>query len=173
VDEHHDRFHRELASQPGLSSTGRRHIHIDGELLAGVDVHRDLSHQAVRSTAVVQLKTIKGVKMELNEQLLQDYREMSDDFSKAKAQRIYLEEFKKSQLAIAMKDAETKGFKTSAAQEREALAAPEYQQLLQGLRTAIETEERVRYNMRRIEMEIEIWRTLRADERMERKAYGA
>lgn len=98
---------------------------------------------------------------------------MSDDYAQAKAQRVYLEEFKKSQLAILMKTAETKGFKTSAAQEREALAAPEYQQLLSGLREAIEAEERVRYNMRRIEMEIEIWRTLRADERMERKAYGA
>ncbi len=111
--------------------------------------------------------------MEFNEGLLQDYRDMSDEFAKAKAQRVYLEEFKKSQLAIAMKAAEVRGFKTSAAQEREALADPEYQQLLQGLRTAIEAEERVRYNMRRIEMEIEIWRTLRADERMERKAYGA
>jgi hypothetical protein len=111
--------------------------------------------------------------VELSEGLLQDYRAMSDDYAQAKSQRVYLEEFKKSQLAIAMKKAETLGFKTSAAQEREALAAPEYQQLLQGLREAIEAEERVRYNMKRIEMEIEIWRTLRADERMERKAYGA
>lgn len=111
--------------------------------------------------------------MELNEGLLVDYRQMSDDYAQAKAKRVYLEEFKKSQLAILMKAAEVKGFKTSAAQEREALAAPEYQQLLSGLQAAIESEERVRYNMKRIEMEIEIWRTLRADERMERKAYGA
>jgi hypothetical protein len=111
--------------------------------------------------------------MELSESLMNDYREMSDEFARAKSQRVYLEEFKKSQLAILMKSAEAKGFKTSAAQEREALAADEYQHLLSGLRVAIEAEERVRYNMRRIEMEIEIWRTLRADERMERKAYGA
>ena len=111
--------------------------------------------------------------MELNEGLLHDYRSMSDEYAQAKAQRCYLEEFKKSQLAILMKSAETKGFKTSAAQEREALADPVYQELLEGLREAIESEERVRYNMKRIEMEIEIWRTLRADERQERRAYGA
>jgi hypothetical protein len=111
--------------------------------------------------------------MDFNEALIEDYRGMSDDFAKAKAQRVYLEEFKKSKLAILMKKSEVLGFKTAAAQEREALADPEYHELLLGLRSAIEAEERIRYDMRRIEMQIEVWRTLRADERMERKAYGA
>jgi hypothetical protein len=107
------------------------------------------------------------------EALLNDYRDRVPEYSQAKANRTYLEEFKKSKLAILMKAAEVKGYKTSAAQEREALADPEYQQLLLGLQAAIEAEERVRYDMRRIEMQIEIWRTVRADERMERKAYAA
>lgn len=106
------------------------------------------------------------------EGLLHQYREMSPKFSEAKANRVYLEEFKKSQLAILMRAAEGRGYKTAAAQEREALCAEEYQQVLKGLQVAIEQEERVRYDMRRIEMQIEIWRTLRADERMERKSYG-
>lgn len=107
------------------------------------------------------------------EALLTDYRNMAPEYAEAKAARSYLEEFKKSKLAILMKSAEGRGYKTSAAQEREALADPEYHQLLLGLQEAIASEERLRYDMRRIEMQIEIWRTLRADERMERKAYGA
>lgn len=106
------------------------------------------------------------------EALLTDYRNLAPEYAEAKATRSYLEEFKKSKLAILMKAAEGRGYKTSASQEREALADPEYGELLKGLQEAVEREERYRYDMRRIEMQIEIWRTLRADERMERKAYA-
>ena len=45
-------------------------------------------------------------------------------YAQAKADRTYLEEFRKSQKAMLMKDAEVEGHKTSAAQEREAYAHP-------------------------------------------------
>jgi len=41
------------------------------------------------------------------------------------------------------------------------------------LQEAVEAEERLRYDLRAIEMEAEVWRTRRADERFEKKAYGA
>lgn len=107
------------------------------------------------------------------ERLLTEYRGLVDGHSKAKAKRIYLEEFKKSKMAILMKDAEMSGAKTSAAQERDAYANQDYQEFLKGLAVAVQEEERLRYEMKSLEMEMEVWRTLRADERMERKVYGA
>ena len=72
-----------------------------------------------------------------------------------------------------MRQADRDGFKTVAAQDREALASDEYLSLLEALQEAVEAEERLRYDMKSIEMQAEVWRTLRADERFEKKAYGA
>lgn len=107
------------------------------------------------------------------ERELEEYRELTNQYATAKANRTYIEEFKKSKIALLMKRAERENFKSAAAQEREALAAEEYQQLLKGLESAVEKEERLKYEIRKIEMSIEVWRTLRADERTERRAYGA
>ena len=107
------------------------------------------------------------------EELLHEFRSRVDGYAKAKAKRIYLEEFKKSKMAMLMKDAEVSGAKTAAAQEREAYANEEYREFLKGLAVAVQDEEKIRYEMKSLEMEMEVWRTLRADERMERKAYAA
>lgn len=107
------------------------------------------------------------------ERLMHEYRDKVQQYAKARGQRTYVEEFKKSKLAILMRQADRDGFKTAAAQEREALASDEYQDLLKALQAAVETEERLRYDMKAIEMQAEVWRTLRADERFEKKAYGA
>lgn len=104
---------------------------------------------------------------------LQELREMSRRYAKDFAQVGYLEEFKKSKLAILMQQAETKGFKTTAAQEREARANPEYIELLEGLQEASERAEAARWELRIAEMGAEIWRTRQANMRAERKAYGA
>ena len=112
--------------------------------------------------------------MERNiEKVLDDYRQKGVEYAKARAHRTYIEEFKKSKFAMIMRQADQQGFKTAAAQEREAYASPEYQELLAGLRVAVENEERIRYDMRADEMVIEVWRTIKADERQERKAYGS
>lgn len=107
------------------------------------------------------------------ERLMQEYREKVAEYAKARSRRTYIEEFKKSKLAILMRQADRDGFKTAAAQEREALASDEYLGLLDGLQIAVEAEERLRYDMKSIEMQAEVWRTLRADERFEKKSYGA
>ena len=107
------------------------------------------------------------------EQLLAKYRQLGAPYGKAKGHRVYLEEYKKSLLALLMKGAEKQGHKSVASQEREACAHEQYVELLKGLEAAVEAEEYQRFEIKRIEMEIEVWRTNQANERMERKAYGA
>jgi hypothetical protein len=107
------------------------------------------------------------------EQILTEYRSRVDSYAEYKSKRVYLEDFKKSLVATLMKQAEMQGHKTAAAQEREAYANQEYSKFLDGLSVAVKEEERLRYQLKSYEMEMEVWRTLRADERMERKAYGA
>jgi len=107
------------------------------------------------------------------ELLLQEYREKGALFAKARARRTYLEEFKKSKFAMLMREAEVQGYKTAAAQEREAYASEMYHKtMLEGVLAAVEEEERLRYDMKADEMAFEAWRTMKADERAEKKVYG-
>lgn len=106
------------------------------------------------------------------ERRLTELREISRQHAKAKAETEYLEHFRKSKHALLMKEAELRGHKTSAAQEREAYAHPEYQQLLEGLRVAVEMSERARWELEIARMGIDIWRTKESTRRSEAKAYG-
>ena len=85
--------------------------------------------------------------------------------AKAKAERVYLEEFKKSKKAILMKAAEFAGKKSAASQEVEAYAHPDYQDLLQALRSAVEAEELARWKMVACQAAIEVWRSQEASGR--------
>jgi hypothetical protein len=87
-------------------------------------------------------------------------------FAKAKAERIYLEEYRKSLKAILMK----RSMETAVnAQEREAYSDPEYLQLLLGLRVAVEAEEKLRWDLIGAQARVEIWRTEQANFRAEGK----
>ena len=87
-------------------------------------------------------------------------------FAAAKAQRVYIEEYRKSLKAILMKRS---GQDTIGAQEREAYAAEEYRELLEGLREAVEIEEGLRWHLVAAQLRVEVWRseeaTYRAQER--------
>jgi hypothetical protein len=107
------------------------------------------------------------------EQLLNNYRKLGVPYGQAKAKRTYLEEYKKSLLSLLMKAAAKEGHNSVSAQEREAAANQQYIDFLKALETAVEEEEKLRFEIKRTEMEIEVWRTEQANERMERKAYGA
>lgn len=108
------------------------------------------------------------------EELLERYRQLADRYAPARANRGYLEDYKKSMIAMLMKDAEReKKITTTSGQEREAYADPKYQQLLDNLKTAVHEEEKIRYHLKAVEWEIETWRTKQANERAERRAYGA
>jgi hypothetical protein len=107
------------------------------------------------------------------EELIHQFRNLADKYAPAKANREYLEEYKKSLLALLMKDAEKKGFSSATAQEREARADPRYIEQLEVLKQAVHDEEKLRYHMKATEIEIEVWRTREASARTERRMYGA
>jgi hypothetical protein len=88
-------------------------------------------------------------------------------FAKARAERTYIEEYRKSLKAILMKRS---GEKVIAAQERDAYAHDEYLQLLDGLRAAVEVEEKLRWDLIGAQARVEIWRTQCANDRAEGKA---
>lgn len=104
---------------------------------------------------------------------LAELRTMSEQFAKAYADRTYLEEFRKSKLAMLMRDFESKGFSTAAAQEREARASSEYIALLESLKTATEQSEKLRWHLEVAKLGVAVWQTQNANERAERRAYGA
>lgn len=87
-------------------------------------------------------------------------------FAQAKADRIYMEEYRKSLKAILMKRSLED---TIGAQEREAYAHDEYKQLLDALREAIEVEEKLRWDLIAAQARVEIWRSEQANLRVEGK----
>ena len=88
-------------------------------------------------------------------------------FAKAKAERVYLEEYRKSLKAILMK----RSMETAVnAQEREAYSHDEYVALLKGLKEAVEMEEKLRWDLVGAQARVEIWRTEQANNRAEGKA---
>jgi hypothetical protein len=93
----------------------------------------------------------------------------SGDYAKAKAQRVLLEEWRKSKKALLMKEAMLK-FEAVNAQEREAYSHPEYQELLKGLAAAIEIEEELKWKLEAARMRVDCWRTEESTKRMEMKA---
>ena len=91
-------------------------------------------------------------------------------YAKAKAERVYLEHWRKSKKALLMKDAEVRGAKTSAAQETEAYADPAYQEVLIALRDATYVEENAKWKLTAASAQIEIWRTDSANNRNQDRA---
>lgn len=96
-------------------------------------------------------------------------KQHAGEYAQAKAERIYLENFRKSKKAMLMRDAELAGHKTAAMQEREAYSNPEYVELLAGLQAAVEKEERLRWLLVGAQAQIECWRTVSANQRAEAK----
>lgn len=93
----------------------------------------------------------------------------SPDFAKAKAKRVYLEEFRKSKKALLMKDALRNGIEAANAQEREAYSHPEYLELLDGLAAATEVEEELKWKLEAARLRIDIWRSEQASARLQIK----
>ena len=92
------------------------------------------------------------------------------EYAKAKADRVLLEEFRKSKKALLMKEALKMGIEAANAQEREAYADPEYVELLHGLAAAVEKEEALKWQLEAARMKTDIWRTEQANARLEVKA---
>lgn len=93
---------------------------------------------------------------------MQQIWDLAPRYAKAKSERIYLEEYRKSKKALLMK---TSPQNSAVMQERDAYADPDYIALLAALRVAVETEETLRWRMVASEAAVEIWRTQCANDR--------
>ena len=91
----------------------------------------------------------------------------AQQFADAKAQRVYLEEFRKSKKALLMKQSIENAL---GAQERDAYAHAEYVELLKGLKEAVAIEEKLRWDLIAAQARVDIWRTEQANLRNEGKA---
>lgn len=91
-------------------------------------------------------------------------------YAKAKGERVYLEEFRKSKKALLMRQAEIDGIKTVAQQEAFAYSHAEYIELLEGLKASVQTEELARWQMVTAQAAVEVWRSQEASARAEGRA---
>lgn len=87
--------------------------------------------------------------------------------AQAKANRVYMEEFRKTLKSHLMKHHESIPL---AAQEREAYAAEEYRKHLEALKEAVRIEEELRWRMVTDQASVEVWRSQEASGRMIDKA---
>jgi len=88
-------------------------------------------------------------------------------YAKAKADRMYLEEYRKSIKAQLMSQS---GTEVLGKQETFAYAHQDYVGILEGIRQAVEKEENYRWLMTAAQARIEVWRTEQYSARMEVKA---
>lgn len=83
-------------------------------------------------------------------------------FAAAKADRVYLEEFRKSKKAALMNQSDEKAVN---AREQYAYSHQEYLALLEGLKAAVEVEEKLKWDLIAAQSRIEVWRTEQANNR--------
>jgi hypothetical protein len=102
---------------------------------------------------------ISDAQVEQNFQWLEDH---ADKAASARADRIYLEEFRKSLKAKLMKEHPELPV---SAQEREAYADPRYQQHLEGIQAAVHNDELMRWMKEKKLAEVEAWRTASSNRR--------
>jgi len=87
-------------------------------------------------------------------------------YAEARAHRVYLEEYRKSQKAMLMKSALSDGrAKSAAVAEIEAYADSAYIEVLKGLESAVEAEETYRWGLVSAQARIDVWRSQEASNR--------
>ncbi len=101
------------------------------------------------------------------EKVAWEMRESAEADGLKRANRVHLEQFLKSKKALLMKKHEALAFggMSIATQEREALADPEYLELLDGLHVAVFADEKARNARDAGKAFLDAWRTQQATER--------
>lgn len=89
--------------------------------------------------------------------------ETAPRYAKAKAERVYLEEYRKSLKAILMKASDKK---TSVSQECDAYSDDTYVKHLHALKIAVEGEEALRWKLVACQAAVEVWRSQESSSRM-------
>ena len=103
---------------------------------------------------------MKSISEEDVEKAVDWLRDNADSCAKARATRIYLEEYRKSLKALLMSNYPDMSV---AAQEREAYAHQDYQSHLKLMQQAIYEDERMKFFRASAEVKIEAWRTQQAN----------
>ena len=102
----------------------------------------------------------------INEQTVESaldfLRDNAVKISKARAERIYLEQFRKSKKAMLFEQSPED---TITGKVQWALRHREYLGVLDGLKVAVEEDERLRFLTAAAEAKIEVWRTMSANTR--------
>ena len=93
----------------------------------------------------------------------------STEYAQAKANRLYVEEYRKTLKAELCKKALEMGYEAVNAQEREAYSHPDYKAHLTAIRQAVEAEEKLRWLLVAAEARISVWRSLEASNRVQDK----
>jgi hypothetical protein len=93
---------------------------------------------------------------------LQRMHDAAPQYAKAKANRVYMEEFRKTLKAQLMKAC---GVDAIGAQEREAYAHVDYLKHLEALRAAVHEEEHQRWRLVYAQAAIDVWRSQNASNR--------
>jgi hypothetical protein len=83
-------------------------------------------------------------------------------YAKAKAERVHIEEFRKSKKALLMGQCIEKAVN---AREQYAYSHPEYIALLDGLKVSVEVEETLKWQQIAAQLRVEIWRSQEASNR--------
>jgi hypothetical protein len=89
-------------------------------------------------------------------------RDHASKYAQAKADRVFIEEFRKSKKALLFQQAPSG---TMAEKESFAYAHEEYRELLFGLKEAVQVEETLRWQIEAARLRTEIWRTQSANNR--------
>ena len=104
------------------------------------------------------------------EKALEYMRVESKALAQAKGERIYLQEFRKTQKAMLMQDAmnhpSEQVNKTASSREAYAYAHEDYVEILKGLKAAVVNEEECHWKMIAAQAFVEVWRTQQANNRM-------
>jgi hypothetical protein len=91
----------------------------------------------------------------------------SKDYAQARANRIYMEELRKTLKAELCKTALHHGFEAVNAQEREAYSDPNYRAHLMAIKQAVEAEEQLRWMLIAAQARIDVWRSIEASNRVQ------
>ena len=88
-------------------------------------------------------------------------------FAKAKADRVFIEEFRKSKKALLMAESDESA---ANAREQYAYAHPDYIELIKGLREAVEIEETLKWSLTAAQLRVDVWRSEEASNRNQERA---
>ena len=97
---------------------------------------------------------------------LEYIKNTAQKYAKAKAERMYVEEYRKTLKAKIMSEDKSQPVN---AQERNAYSHPDYEQHLLAIKEAVEIEEELRWKLIAAQAMVEVWRSLSANKRAEAK----